>query len=200
MSDALPRIHPTALIESGVEIGPGTTVWDHVHIRSGANIGAHCIIGEKTYIAGGVVIGNLCKINAVVYLCLGVTLEDGVMVAAHTVFTNDRFPRATDPEVQELRTSDATEETLTTRVCRGATIGAGAIIGPGIKLGAWCMVGMGSVVTHDVPAHALVFGNPARVRGIMCRCGQVAHMFGDSVVAPPGLRCPRCQRAVPWTP
>ena len=166
------RIHPTALVEEGVVIGPGSSVWDNVHIRRGARIGRQCIVGEKTYVAYDVVIGNLVKINAVVYICAGVTIDDGVMISAHTVFTNDRFPRATDPELLGLRTSDPTEETLRTRVRQGVTIGAGAVIGPGLTLGSWCLVGMGSVVTRDVPPHALVMGNPATVRGIVCRCGQ----------------------------
>ena len=87
-----PRIHPTAEIENDVTMGDGTAIWSHVHVRSGARIGADCIVGEKTYIAGGVVIGDFVKINAMAYLCAGVTLERGVMVAAGTIFTNDRYP------------------------------------------------------------------------------------------------------------
>ena len=114
------RIHPTARIEEGVEIGADTAIWDHVHIRGpGTRIGIQCIVGEKTHVAYGVSIGNRVKLNAFVYVCNAVTIEDGVMGAAGTIFTNDRFPRATDPDVQQLRSSDVTEETLTTRVRRG---------------------------------------------------------------------------------
>jgi UDP-2-acetamido-3-amino-2,3-dideoxy-glucuronate N-acetyltransferase len=194
-----PRVHPTALVEAGVEIGDGTMVWDGAHLRQGARIGRSCIIGEKTYVASTARIGNLCKLNTCVYVCAGVTIEDGVMVAAHTVFTNDRTPRATDPELRELQTSAPTAATLATTVRRGASIGANCTIGPGLDLGEFCMVGMGSVVTADVPAHGLVLGNPARLRGIVCRCGEVTHKFDSaSPPAPAEYRCPGCGRPIPW--
>lgn len=193
-----PRVHPTALVEDGVVLGPGTSVWDNVHIRKNARIGAKCIIGEKTYVAYDVVIGDLVKINAVVYICAGVTIEDGVMISAHTVFTNDRFPRSTDPDLQDLQTSDPTEETLTTTVRRGTTIGAGAVIGPGVTLGEFSMIGMGSVVTRDVPPHGLAIGNPARVRGLVCRCGHPVLKLGADAELPARGRfpCEKCHRVV----
>lgn len=196
MADA-PRIHPTALVEADVQLGPGTSLWDSVHVRRGARIGRDCIVGEKTYIAYDVVVGDRCKLNAAVYVCAGVTLEDGVMVAAHTVFTNDLHPRATDPELRELLTSAPTAATLTTVVRRGATIGANCTIGPGLELGAFCMVGMGSVVTADVPAHALVLGNPARLAGAVCRCGEVVARAVGGVVPNGEHRC-RCGRTLTW--
>lgn len=164
--------HPTALIEAGAVIGADTAVWDGVHVRAGAVIGRGCIVGEKTYIAYGVRIGDLVKINAHVYVCTGVTIEDGVMVAAHVVFTNDAAPRATDPDLRALLPSGPTAQTLPTVVRRGASIGANATIGPGLELGAYCMVGMGSVVTRPVPAHGLVAGNPARLVGLVARDGR----------------------------
>jgi UDP-2-acetamido-3-amino-2,3-dideoxy-glucuronate N-acetyltransferase len=192
-----PRIHPTALIEAGVELGPGTAVWDNVHIRRGARLGRQCIVGEKTYIAYDVRIGDLVKLNAAVYVCAGVTIETGVMVAAHTVFTNDLLPRAADPELLAPLGSEPTEATLTTVVRRGATIGANCTIGPGLELGAFCIVGMGSVVTVDVPPHALVAGNPARLLGLVCRCGQsVARAVANAV--PAGDHACRCGRVVRW--
>lgn len=167
------RIHPTARIEQGVEIGPDTAVWDHVHIRGpGTRIGAECIIGEKTYIAYGVSIGNRVKLNAFVYVCNAVTIEDGVMVAAGTLFTNDRFPRATTPDLRRLRPSSPDEHTLPTRVRAGATVGAGCIIGCDLAIGRFAMVGMGSVITRPVPDFHLVLGNPARTIGLVCRCGE----------------------------
>jgi len=197
MSDAAPRIHPTALVEADVAIGPGTSLWDNVHVRRGARIGRDCIVGEKTYIAYDVRIGDLCKLNACVYVCAGVTIDDGVMIAAHAVFTNDLHPRATDPELRQLATSAPTAATLTTRVRRGATIGANCTIGPGLELGAFCMVGMGSVVTADVPPHGLVVGNPARLAGAVCRCGEVvARAVGHAV--PAGDHACRCGRVVTW--
>src|SRR5881275_2482390 len=100
------RIHPTAIIEDGVRIGRGSAVWDNVHIRHGATLGEECIVGEKTYIAYGVRVGNRVKINAFVYVCTAVTIEDGVMISAGTIFTNDRFPRATTPDLRKLRSSE----------------------------------------------------------------------------------------------
>lgn len=171
------RIHPTAIIEEGVTLGELTSVWDNVHIRRGASIGRECIIGEKSYIAYDVQIGSRVKINAFVYICAAVEIEDGVAISAGTVFTNDRFPRATTDDLMELRTSDPDEHTLSTRVRVGATIGANATIGPGITIGRWAMVGMGSVVTRSVPDHHLVVGNPARSTGAVCRCGSVLLRF-----------------------
>ena len=197
MSDAAPRIHPTAIVESDVQLGPGTSVWDGVHLRRGARIGRDCIVGEKTYVAYDVRIGDRCKLNACVYVCAGVTIEDGVMVAAHTVFTNDLHPRATDPDLQALQTSAPTAATLATFVRQGATIGANCTIGPGLELGAFCMVGMGSVVTADVPPHALVLGNPARLHGAVCRCGEVVARAVGGVV-PAGEHACRCGRRVLW--
>ena len=108
------RIHPTAIIEHDVCLGEGTAVWDNVHIRHATRIGDECIIGEKTYIAYGVKIGNRVKINAFVYICTAVTIEDGVMISAGTVFTNDRFPRATTPDLKRLRPSEPDEQTRPT--------------------------------------------------------------------------------------
>lgn len=192
------KVHATALVEPDVEIGEGTTVWDGVHLRQGARIGRNCILGEKTYVASTARIGNLCKLNACVYVCAGVTIEDGVLVAAHTVFTNDRTPRATDPALEELQTSLPTAATLKTTVRRGASIGANCTIGPGLELGEFCMVGMGSVVTADVPAHGLVFGNPARLRGIVCRCGTVVLELDGRTPSSGEQVCGLCGRTVRW--
>jgi acetyltransferase-like isoleucine patch superfamily enzyme len=195
MSGDRPRIHPTALVEDGVVIGPGTSIWDNVHVRGPATIGRDCIIGEKTYVAYGVRIGDYAKVNAQVYVCTGVTLEDRVFVAAGVVFTNDRFPRAFADGYEGLAPSEPNEETLETFVRTGATIGARAVIGPGIEIGAYAMVGMGSVVAGDVPAHALVFGSPARIRGWVCVCGTPVVRGDDADWSTPQQRaCERCGR------
>jgi acetyltransferase-like isoleucine patch superfamily enzyme len=177
VSDPDPRIHATADVEAGVEIGRGTVVWAGVHARRGARVGRDCIIGEKTYLGPDAVVGNLVKLNAMVYVPTGVTIADGVMVGAGTIFTNDRYPRGTDPALRVLRASGPDEHTLETRVDEGASIGAGATIGCGLTIGRWSMVGMGSVVTRDVEPFHLVAGNPARAIAIVCRCGEPVWRF-----------------------
>lgn len=171
------RIHPTALIEEDVAIGQGTSVWDNVHIRRSTTIGDHCIIGEKTHISYDVCIGSRVKINAFVYICTGVTIEDGVMISAGTTFTNDRNPRATDVSLTKLRSSEPDEHLCRTYVREGATVGARSVIGCDLSIGRFAMVGMGSVVTRTVPDFYLVFGNPARAAGHVCRCGTVLMKF-----------------------
>lgn len=189
----MPRIHPTALIEDDVLIGEGTSVWDSVHIRHHSELGEQCIVGEKTYIAYGVKIGNRVKINAMVYICNAVTIEDGVMISAGTIFTNDRFPRATTPDLKELRSSDPDEHTLPTLVREGSTIGAGCTIGNDLVIGRWAMVGMGSVVTKSVPDFHLVLGAPARSIGAVCRCGQLMVKFPTNGPANfEHIECPTC--------
>jgi acetyltransferase-like isoleucine patch superfamily enzyme len=184
------RIHSTAEIEAGVVIGDGTAIWDHVHIRHDARIGRQCIIGEKTYLAPQVVIGERVKINAFVYLCTGVTVEDGVMISAGTIFTNDRFPRATTTDLRALRPSEPDEHTRPTWVRQGATIGAGCVIGNDLEIGRFAMVGMGSVVTRSVPDFHLVIGQPARSVACVCRCGEPFVRFGAD--GPPELEDVSC--------
>ena len=188
------RIHQTAIIEDNVSIGDGSSVWDSVHIRHDTSIGEQCIVGEKTYIAYGVKIGNRVKINSMVYICNAVTIEDGVMISAGTIFTNDRFPRATTPDLKELRGSDPDEHTLPTLVREGATIGAGCTIGNDLEIGRFAMVGMGSIVTKSVPDFHLVLGSPARSVGVVCRCGPLLTRFSDSDAQQRNVTCPDCQR------
>ncbi len=189
------RIHPTAIVEDGVQIGAGSSVWDHVHIRRNARIGCQCSIGGKSLIAYDVEIGDRVKINSAVYICYGVTLETGVMVGAGTIFTNDRFPRATNPELTELRPAEPDEHTLRTRVCAGASIGAGAVIGCDLTIGRFAMVGMGSVVTRSVPDFHLVVGSPARSVGVLCRCGKLLCKFAENPHTPAcSVACPECSR------
>jgi len=193
------RVHPTALIEEGVDLGENVAVWDNVHIRRNAHIGRDTTVGEKSYIAYDVRIGAQVKINAFVYICAGVEIGDMCMISAGTVFTNDRFPRAMNRELTALETSDPTEDTLLTRVGRGATIGANATIGPGLTLGEFCMVGMGSVVTRDVPPQALVLGNPARVIGYVCLCGPRLVNLANPPEIGAAVICERCGRQYDWT-
>jgi acetyltransferase-like isoleucine patch superfamily enzyme len=187
------RVHPTAIVEDGVVLGPGTSVWDNVHIRHSTTIGEECVVGEKTYIAYGVRIGDRVKLNAFVYICTAVTIEDGVMISAGTIFTNDRFPRAATSDLRKLRPSEPDETTLPTLVRHGATIGAGCTIGCDLTIGRFAMVGMGSVVTRSVPDFHLVLGNPARSVGCLCRCGQLLKRFVPAETAPvAAIDCPAC--------
>lgn len=189
------RVHPTAIVEPGVQLGPGTSVWDGVHIRRDARLGAECIVGGKTYIAYEVQIGDRVKINSFVYICNAVTIEDGVMISAGVIFTNDRFPRATTVDLAQLRSSDPDEATLPTLVRQGATIGAGSIVGCGLEIGRWAMIGMGSLVTRSVPDFHLALGQPARSVGCVCRCGQVVARFDetqDDAERPVRHSCPAC--------
>jgi acetyltransferase-like isoleucine patch superfamily enzyme len=163
-------IHPTAEVSTEAEVGTNTRVWRQAHVREGAIIGAECNIGKGVYIDEGVQIGSQVKIQNHVSVFAGVTLEDGVFVGPHVCFTNDLFPRAINPD-GTLKSADDWEITPTL-VKYGASLGAGAIIRCGITIGQFALIGAGAVVTHDVPAHALVLGNPARQRGYVCRCAR----------------------------
>lgn len=165
-------VHPTAIIEDAVSLGPGTSVWDNAHLRRGAVVGADCIIGGKSYLANSVRIGDRCKINAMVYVCSGVSMGDGVMVAAHSTFTNDFYPRACVNDLSALRPSEVDGHTTFTTVQDGVTIGACATISSDIVIGRFAVVAMGAVVTRSVPAYTLVMGSPARPVALVCRCAK----------------------------
>ncbi|NJM34572.1 MAG: N-acetyltransferase [Rhodomicrobium sp.] len=172
------RIHETAIVEPGVSLGDGSSIWDNALVRGpGTTIGRSCIIGAKSYIAPGVAIGDRVKINGNVFVCTAVTLESGVMVAAGTIFTNDLLPRATSLILRRCEPSEADEATLPTLVCEGATIGAGSIIGCDLRIGRFAMIGMGSIVTKSIPDFALAVGQPARVVGFVDRAGRVIRRF-----------------------
>jgi len=154
--------HPGGLIESGASVGFGTRVWAFAHIVKGAIVGRDCNICDHTFIEGGVQIGDRVTVKCGVYLWDGLTVDDDVHVGPGAVFTNDLRPRSRNPAY----------ERLSTRLCQGCTIGANATILPGVTIGRWAMIGAGTVVTHNVPAFALVTGNPGRLTGWICRCGE----------------------------
>ena len=144
-------VHERALVESDF-IGGGTRIWAFAHVMPGARIGADCNICDHTYVEGHVIIGDRVTIKSGVYLWDGVRVEDDVFIGPQATFTNDPFPRSRQPF-----------ECSTTTIRQGASIGAGAVILPGLTVGKRAMVGAGAVVTRDVPALAVVVGNPARI-------------------------------------
>lgn len=183
-----PQIAETAIVADDATIGPATRIWHFAQVRERARIGAECNVGKGAYIGADVVVGRRCKIENNASLFEGLTVEDGVFIGPHAVFTNDRLPRATDPN-GALQTAADWEMGRTT-VRRGASIGAGAIVIPGVEIGRYALVGAGAVVTRDVPAHALVVGNPARQIGWVCMCGREHMPRGPRVDE--ALRCGRC--------
>lgn len=154
--------HPTAIIDEGAKIGAGTRVWHWVHICGGARIGENCSFGQNVFVGNRVVIGNNVKVQNNVSIYDDVILEDDVFCGPSMVFTNVVNPRAHVSRKHEYKA---------TLVRRGATIGANATIVCGHTIGEYAFIGAGAVVTGDVPAYALLVGNPARRIGWMCRCG-----------------------------
>jgi UDP-2-acetamido-3-amino-2,3-dideoxy-glucuronate N-acetyltransferase len=156
--------HETAYIDPPVSIGDGTKIWHFSHVLAGSEIGAECTIGQNVMIGPRVRIGRGVKIQNNVSVYEGVELEDGVFCGPSVVFTNVNTPRSGTPRNRR-------EFFAPTLVRRGATLGANATIVCGHTIGEYAFVGAGSVVTADVPAHAIVYGNPARLRGYACECG-----------------------------
>ncbi len=158
-------IHPTALVETE-HIGDSTHVWAYAHVMQGAQIGNQVNIGDHAFVEGGAIIGDRVTLKNRVCVWEGVTIEDDVFVGPCVTFTNDKNPRS--PRMEKARARYATREAwlVTTLVRRGCSIGAAATLVPGIELGAFSMIGAGSVVTKDVPEWTVVGGNPCRtIRG-----------------------------------
>jgi UDP-2-acetamido-3-amino-2,3-dideoxy-glucuronate N-acetyltransferase len=163
------RIHPTAEVSLHAIIGEGTSIWHQAQVRERAQIGRHCILGKGVYVDFDTTLGDNCKLQNGVYVYHPATLEDGVFLGPGVVLTNDKRPRAVNPDMS-MKT-DADWEVSPVWIGQGAAVGAGSIILPGVKIGRWAMVGAGSVVTKNVPDYGLVFGNPARLAGYVCPCG-----------------------------
>lgn len=169
--------HESAFVDEGVEIGEGTSIWHTSHILKGSHIGANCKIGQNVVVGPHVTVGNGVKIQNNVSVYEGVTLEDYVFCGPSMVFTNVFNPRSEIPRMKELKP---------TLVKRGATLGANATILCGITIGRYALIGAGTVVTKDVPDHALVVGNPGRVTGWICVCGIKLQLKGENA------GCPAC--------
>lgn len=155
-------IHPTAVVDAGAQIGAGTRVWHFTHLMPQCVVGKNCIIGQNVFIDTNVVVGNGVKIQNNVSVYNGVILEDAVFVGPSVVFTNVVNPRSFIERKHEFKK---------TFVRKGASIGANATIVCGIEIGAYALVGAGTVVVKPVPAFALVYGNPARQHGWVSKEG-----------------------------
>jgi UDP-2-acetamido-3-amino-2,3-dideoxy-glucuronate N-acetyltransferase len=177
MMDPSVFVHPLALCESD-DVGPRTRIWAFAHVLAGARIGADCNVGGHAFVEGGAVVGDGVTVKNGVLLWSGVTVEDEVFLGPGAVFTNDASPRAPYPK--------GPSGWRATLVRRGAAVGANATVLSGLTIGPWAMVGAGSVVTGDVPGHALMVGNPARQAGWACRCGRTL---------PGELACSACGRS-----
>ena len=162
-------VHETAEISKDAIIGKNTKIWHQSQIREGAKIGENCIISKCVYIDFDVKIGNNVKIQNGVSVYHGVEVEDDVFLGPHMTFTNDLYPRA----------FNSNWELVKTLVKKGASIGANATIICGTIIGEYAMVGSGAVVTKNVPPYGLVFGNPAKLNGFVCKCGRKAVKVGE---------------------
>lgn len=171
-----PRVHERALVESD-RIGEGTTIYAFAHVMKGAVIGRHCKIGDHVFIESGVTIGDNVTVKNGVSIWEHVHVADNVFLGPSVVLTNDRYPRRGD-----------SWQPTETWIEEGVTVGANATIVCGLRLGRRAFIGAGAVVTHDVPPHALVVGNPARQQGWVCHCGRP---LGEEIG---GARCAGCGR------
>lgn len=172
-------IHPSSYLDEGVKVGEGSKIWHFSHILKGSSIGKNCVIGQNVMIGPDVKISNGCKIQNNVSLYKGVILEKEVFCGPSAVFTNVINPRAF------IERKDEFKKTL---VKEGACIGANATIICGVTIGEYSFIGAGAVVTKDVPAYGLVYGNPAALKGWMCECGEKIN-FKTSVAF-----CKKCKK------
>ncbi|MFC1848308.1 Gfo/Idh/MocA family oxidoreductase [Chloroflexota bacterium] len=173
-------VHPTSLLEEPSSVGEGTKIWHFSHVMSNTTIGENCTIGQNVFIAGNVIIGNNVKIQNNVSVFNGVTLEDDVFCGPACMFTNVKNPRSHFTQRGKY---------TPTLVRKGATIGANATVICGNTIGIYAFIGAGSVVTGDIPDYALVYGNPARIKGWVCECGARLDFKGNE-----NTRCSGCSR------
>jgi len=178
------QAHPTAEVQEGVKIGKGTKIWHNSQIQKGAKIGENCTIGHNCFVGSKAKLGNGVKLESNIDVWDLVALEDYVFVGPSVVFTNDPTPRAKYPK-SKYPEYGVWKPTL---VKEGASIGANATIVCGTTIGKCAFIGAGSVITKDIPDHALVYGNPARVQGWICECGAKLNFDKSKVI------CAKCKR------
>lgn len=182
------RVADTAIVEPGASVGDGTSIWHHAQVRAGAAIGRNCVIGKGAFVDADVRIGDNVKVQNHALLYHGATIEDGVFIGPGVVLTNDKVPRAINPD-GTLKSADDWEVGRILLRC-GASIGAAATIVTGVTVGRFAMVAAGAVVTRDVPDRGLVIGVPARQVGWVCDCG--CRLDADATGT---WSCPKCRRA-----
>jgi UDP-2-acetamido-3-amino-2,3-dideoxy-glucuronate N-acetyltransferase len=173
-------IHESSYVDADVEIGEGTKIWHFSHVMRGTRIGTNCTLGQNVLVGPNVIVGNNVRIQNNVSVYEGVHLEDDVFCGPSCVFTNVDRPRSAF--------ATPSESYGKTMIQRGATIGANATIVCGNTLGRHAFVGAGSVVTNDVPDYAVVYGNPARIKGWACACGAPLSFSSDAAT------CDECAR------
>lgn len=176
------KVEPTSIVDENALIGDGTRVWNFVHVREKAVIGKNCVLGDYVYVGRGVKLGDSVKLENRATVYEGVTIEDEVFVGPNVTFTNDLIPRS----------FSTNWKILPTLVKKGASIGARTVIVCGVTVGEYAMIGAGSVVTKDVPPHALAYGNPAKIRGFVCRNGiklKTEETKKENVL----MKCPVCK-------
>jgi len=184
------RIHPTADVSELAEIGQGTSIWHHVQIRERVKIGRDCILGKGVYIDYDVTLGDSCKVQNGVSIYHPAVIADGVFLGPGVIITNDRRPRAVNPDMSLKGQGDW--EAVPVTIGPGTAVGAGSILLPGIRIGRWAMIGAGALVTADVPDYGLVVGHPARLVGYVCPCG--ARLAAGREAG--RLICPECAQVI----
>jgi len=179
----VPFVHTSADVADSARLGEGSKIWHYAQVREDAWLGANCIVGRGAYIGTGVELGDNCKVQNYALVYEPAKLANGVFIGPAVVLTNDHFPRAINPDgsIKDASDWDAVGVTIE----EGASIGASATCVAPITIGAWALVGSGSVVIKDVPAHAIVVGSPARQIGWVGKAGQPLAPIGDG-----RYRCP----------
>lgn len=175
-------VHPTAIVDKGVKLGSGTKVWHFVHLMENAKLGKDCIVADYVHVGRNVTVGDNVKLENRATVYEGVTIQEDVFVGPNVTFTNDLYPRSFNKDWKISQTL----------IKKGSSLGAGTIIVCGVTIGKFVLVGSGSVVTTDIPDYALVYGNPARIKGFVCKCGKKLEKTdkqGNHV----GMKCHFCK-------